>query len=62
MTNDYGIDEKKFDEMFNRVRSMELRNARNNEKSDKKMVDEIASYLLKMRKGADYENRKNKTL
>ena len=23
MTNDYGIDEKKFDEMFNRVRSME---------------------------------------
>lgn len=52
MTNDYGIDEKKFDEMFNRVRSMELRNARNNEKSDKKMVDEIASYLLKM---AGYE-------
>ena len=52
MTNDYGIDEKKFDEMFNRVRSMELRNARNNEKSVKKMVDEIASYLLKM---AGYE-------
>ena len=52
MTNDYGIDEKKFDEMINRVRSMELRNARNNEKSDKKMVDEIASYLLKM---AGYE-------
>ena len=52
MTNDYGIDEKKFDEMFNRVRSMELRNARNNEKSDKNMVDVIASYLLKM---AGYE-------
>ena len=48
MTNDYGIDEKRFDDMFNQVRSLEKKNARNNEKSDKSMVDDIANYLLKI--------------
>lgn len=48
MTNDYGIDEKRFDDMFNQVRSLEKKNARNNEKSDKSMVDDIFNYLLKM--------------
>ena len=47
MTNDYGIDEKRFDDMFNQVRSLEKKNARNNEKSDKSMVDDIFNYLLK---------------
>ena len=48
MTNDYGIDEKRFDDMINQVRSLEKKNARNNEKSDKSMVDDIFNYLLKM--------------
>lgn len=47
MNNDYGIEENKFDEMFDHVRGLEKRNARNNEKSDKQMVDDISNYLLK---------------
>ena len=41
------IDKELFDRMFKTIRTWEIKNVRNNEETDKKMVERILNYILR---------------
>lgn len=41
------INKELFDRMFNTIRTEEIKNVRNNEETDKKMVERILNYIIR---------------
>ncbi len=41
------IDKELFDRMFKTIRTWEIKNVRNNEETDKKMVERILNYIIR---------------
>ena len=41
------IDKELFDRMFKTIRTWEIKNVRNNEETDKKMVERILNYSIR---------------
>ena len=41
------INKELFDRMFKTIRTWEIRNVRNNEETDKKMVERILNYIIR---------------
>ena len=41
------INKELFDRMFKTIRTWEIKNVRNNEETDKKMVERILNYILR---------------
>ena len=41
------IDKELFDRMFKTIRTWEIKNVRNNEETDKKMVERIINYIIR---------------
>lgn len=41
------INKKLFDRMFKTIRTWEIKNVRNNEETDKKMVERILNYIIR---------------
>ena len=41
------INKELFDRMFNTIRTWEIKNVRNNEETDKKMVERILNYIIR---------------
>ena len=41
------INKELFDKMFKTIRTWEIKNVRNNEETDKKMVERILNYIIR---------------
>ena len=41
------INKELFDRMFKNIRTWEIKNVRNNEETDKKMVERILNYIIR---------------
>ena len=44
------INKELFDRMFKTIRTWEIKNVRNNEETDKKMVERILNYIIREEK------------
>ena len=47
MDDNKEIDKELFDRMFKTIRTWEIKNVRNNEETDKKMVERILNYIIR---------------
>ena len=47
MVENKEIDKELFDRMFKTIRTWEIKNVRNNEETDKKMVERILNYIIR---------------
>ena len=47
MDDNKEINKELFDRMFKTIRTWEIKNVRNNEETDKKMVERILNYIIR---------------
>lgn len=47
MDDNKEINQELFDRMFKTIRTWEIKNVRNNEETDKKMVERILNYIIR---------------
>ena len=47
MDENQEINKELFDRMFKTIRTWEIKNVRNNEETDKKMVERILNYIIR---------------
>ena len=47
MDENKDINKELFDRMFKTIRTWEIKNVRNNEETDKKMVERILNYIIR---------------